>query len=101
MTSVSTWYDVLGALPDARPDDIRDAWQERKGMRSSRAGRRGPRRTCCRPGQGLADEQALEPYPSPASRAVAPDVVGGQHRTGFPWKNLFAGGAWRSDAGLG
>jgi hypothetical protein len=24
-----TWYDVLGVLPDAPPDDIRDAWQGR------------------------------------------------------------------------
>jgi hypothetical protein len=29
MTSVITWYDVLGVLPDAAPDDIRLAWQER------------------------------------------------------------------------
>jgi DnaJ domain/PASTA domain len=30
MTSILTWYDVLGVLPDAPPDDIRQAWQERK-----------------------------------------------------------------------
>ena len=30
MTSVITWYDVLGVLPDATPDDIRQAWQARK-----------------------------------------------------------------------
>jgi hypothetical protein len=30
MTSILTWYDVLGVLPDAPPDDIRHAWQERK-----------------------------------------------------------------------
>lgn len=30
MTSVITWYDVLGVLPDATPDDIREAWQARK-----------------------------------------------------------------------
>jgi len=30
MTAVVTWYDVLGVLPDATPDDIRDAWQERR-----------------------------------------------------------------------
>jgi hypothetical protein len=30
MTSVITWYDVLGVLPDASPDDIRIAWQERQ-----------------------------------------------------------------------
>ena len=29
MTSVITWYDVLGVLPDATPDDIREAWQMR------------------------------------------------------------------------
>jgi hypothetical protein len=30
MTSVITWYDVLGVLPDAMPDDIRQAWQARE-----------------------------------------------------------------------
>jgi len=29
MNSVITWYDVLGVLPDAPPDDIRQAWQAR------------------------------------------------------------------------
>jgi hypothetical protein len=27
---VITWYDVLGVLPDATPDDIRQAWQVRE-----------------------------------------------------------------------
>jgi hypothetical protein len=30
MTSVITWYDVLGVLPDAAPDDIREAWLARE-----------------------------------------------------------------------
>jgi hypothetical protein len=30
MTSILTWYDVLGVLPDAPQDDIRQAWQARK-----------------------------------------------------------------------
>jgi hypothetical protein len=30
MMSRITWYDVLGVLPDAPPEDIRAAWQERK-----------------------------------------------------------------------
>jgi hypothetical protein len=30
MASVITWYDVLGVLPDAPPDDIRAAWQARE-----------------------------------------------------------------------
>jgi DnaJ domain/PASTA domain len=29
MTVLVTWYDVLGVLPDATPDDIREAWRER------------------------------------------------------------------------
>ena len=29
MASIITWYDVLGVLPDAAPDDIRQAWQQR------------------------------------------------------------------------
>src|SRR5580692_2199602 len=27
MMSGITWYDVLGVLPDAPPEDIREAWQ--------------------------------------------------------------------------
>jgi hypothetical protein len=30
MASVITWYDVLGVLPDAPPEDIRQAWQARR-----------------------------------------------------------------------
>ena len=30
MTRLITWYDVLGVLPDATPDDIREACQARK-----------------------------------------------------------------------
>jgi hypothetical protein len=32
MTRLITWYDVLGVLPDAAPDDIRDAWQARRAV---------------------------------------------------------------------
>jgi PASTA domain len=32
MRSAVTWYDVLGVLPDAAPDDIRQAWQGRKAV---------------------------------------------------------------------
>jgi hypothetical protein len=32
MTSLVTWYDVLGVLPDAAPEDIREAWQARKAV---------------------------------------------------------------------
>jgi hypothetical protein len=30
MTSVITWYDVLGVLPDAPREDICEAWQARR-----------------------------------------------------------------------
>ena len=30
MTSDITWYDVLGVLPGALPDEIAEAWQARK-----------------------------------------------------------------------
>jgi hypothetical protein len=30
LTSVITWYDVLGVLPDAPQEDIREAWQARR-----------------------------------------------------------------------
>jgi DnaJ domain/PASTA domain len=32
MTILITWYDVLGVLPDAPPDDIRQAWQARAAL---------------------------------------------------------------------
>src|SRR5215469_16182567 len=32
MTSLITWYDVLGVLPDAEPQDIREAWQAREAL---------------------------------------------------------------------
>ena len=32
MISGITWYDVLGVLPDAPPEDIRAAWQARKAV---------------------------------------------------------------------
>ena len=32
MSSLVTWYDVLGVLPDAPPEDVREAWQARKAM---------------------------------------------------------------------
>lgn len=32
MTAHVTWYDVLGVLPDATPDDISDAWRNRKAV---------------------------------------------------------------------
>ena len=128
MTAHITWYDVLGVLPDATQDDIREAWQEREAalqpgtmagvsseVRSAadrarqavqEAGRvlsdpatresydeeigfarpgeglappwRGPSGPDVRLGEGWsrADEEALEPYPDPPSRVVAPDVTG-------------------------
>jgi len=30
MTTKITWYDVLGVLPDAPREDIRQAWQARR-----------------------------------------------------------------------
>jgi hypothetical protein len=30
LTSIITWYDVLGVLPDAPREDIREAWQARR-----------------------------------------------------------------------
>jgi DnaJ domain/PASTA domain len=32
MTSVVTWYDVLGVLPDAALEDIREAWQAKQAL---------------------------------------------------------------------
>ena len=135
MTSMATWYDVLGVLPDAEPDDIRAAWQARKAALDpgllagappevqSAAGRArhaveeawrvladpAARKSydeqvgLARPGEGLAapyrgpsgpdialgvgwstaDEEALEPYSSPPSRVVAPDVTGLFYQAGM------------------
>jgi hypothetical protein len=127
-TGLVTWYDVLGVLPDAPTDDIRDAWQHREAalepdalagvspeVRSAADRARQAVREAwrvlgdpasreaydqeigfTRPGEGLtppgrgpsgpdvglgegwseADEEALEPYPDPPSRVLAPDVSG-------------------------
>src|SRR5580693_2008937 len=32
MVSGITWYDVLGVLPDAPPEDIREAWQAKRAV---------------------------------------------------------------------
>jgi len=103
MTSVITWYDVLGVLPDAEPDDIREAWQARQAAlqagtlagaspevlaaadRAQKAVQEAWRvlaDPAAGPDVGLgegwstADEEALEPYPGRASRVVVPDVRG-------------------------
>ncbi len=128
MTSVITWYDVLGVLPDAMPDDIRGAWQARtaalqpgilagappgvlsaadralqaveeawrvladpaaRELYDEDVGFRRPGEGLTQPspgspdpgvslgeGRSMAEEEALEPYPSRPSRVVVPDVVG-------------------------
>ena len=54
MMSGITWYDVLGVLPDAAPEDIDAAWQARRAALQPGA-LAGPRRMCCLglPGQGV------------------------------------------------
>jgi hypothetical protein len=128
MMSGITWYDVLGVLPDAAPEDIRAAWQAREAalqpgtlagappdvMSAADRARHGVEEAWgvladpaarasydeeigfARPGEGLAspgrgpsgpdvslgqgwstaDEESLEPYSDPHSRAVVPDVTG-------------------------
>jgi hypothetical protein len=135
MTGDPTWYDVLGVLPDAEPDDIRAAWQARQaaldpgllagappdvqsaadrarhavaeawGVLADPAARRAydEQAGLARPGEGLAapyrgpsgpdvglgagwstaDEEALEPYSSPPSRVVVPDVRGLFYQVGM------------------
>jgi hypothetical protein len=128
MTSVVTWYDVLGVVPGATPEDVREARQAREaalqpgrfagapanvlsaadrsrqavdeawhvladpatreaydediGLRRPGEGL-GPR--SARPaepgeslaeGWSLADEDALEPYGSPPSHVLVPDLGG-------------------------
>ena len=126
--SVVTWYDVLGVVPGATPDDVREAWQARKdalepgrlaGAPSDVLSAADQARQAVaeawrvladpaarekydqgigfeRPGEGLgpaslkpadpdvslskgwslADEEALESYPSGRSHVVVPDVGG-------------------------
>jgi len=126
--SVVTWYDVLGVVPGATPDDVREAWQARMaalepgrltgapaGVLSAADRARQAVEEAWRvladpaareaydqdvgfhrPGEGLgpasetpaepdvslskgwslADEEALESYPSDRSHVVVPDVGG-------------------------
>lgn len=128
MTSDITWYDVLGVLPGALPDEIAEAWQARKDALLPGAFMGAPPKVLSvadrarkavdeawsvladpaarvaydvdmgfrRPGEGLAppssepsepnpslsdgwtvaDEEALEPYPSRPSPVLVPDVRG-------------------------
>jgi hypothetical protein len=85
MTSILTWYDVLGVLPDAPQDDIRQAWQARKaalrpGILAGAApevqsAASGPD-VLLGEGWSMADEQALEAYSDRPSRVLVPDVRG-------------------------
>jgi hypothetical protein len=135
MNSIATWYDVLGVLPGAEPDDIREAWQARNTALDPRLLAEAPpdvqsaadraRRAVqeawrvladpaerksydekvglARPGEGLAapyrgpsgpdvglgegwstaDEETLEPYSSPPSRMVVPNVSGLFYQAGM------------------
>jgi DnaJ domain/PASTA domain len=128
MTRVITWYDVLGVVPGATEDDIREAWQARTaalqpaglagapadalsaadrarqavatawrvlgdpvsresydtgiGFERPGEGLGPPSETPPEPGVSLAegwslaDEEALESYPSRPSHVVVPDVAG-------------------------
>jgi curved DNA-binding protein CbpA len=128
MMSVVTWYDVLGVVPGATPDDIREAWQARQaalqpgslagapaqvlsaadrarqavdeawrvladpaareaydqgvGFHRPGEGLGPPSETPAEPdvslskGWSLADEEALESYPSDRSHVVVPNLAG-------------------------
>lgn len=85
MTRVITWYDVLGVLPDASPEDIRTAWRARMDALQPAALAGGPSSVLAhpaareaydveigfeRPGEGLAPPSP-EPEPSEPAGALS------------------------------
>jgi PASTA domain len=77
MMSRITWYDVLGVLPDAPPEDIRAAWQERKAALAPAALAGAPPDVL--PGADRARQLADEAWgvlADPAARASYDEEIG-------------------------
>ena len=82
MTRVITWYDVLGVLPDASPDDIREAWQTRRDALQPAALAGGPSSVLAAAGRAQqAADNAWRVLADPAARE-AYDVEIGVERPG-------------------
>jgi hypothetical protein len=82
MTRVITWYDVLGVLPDASPEDIRAAWQARMDALQPAARAGGPSRVLAAAGRARhAADNAWRVLADPAARE-AYDVEIGFERPG-------------------
>jgi DnaJ domain len=77
MTALITWYDVLGVLPDAEPDDIRQAWQERKAaLQPATMAGVSPEVRSAADRAGQAVEEAWRILADPATRESYDEQIG-------------------------
>lgn len=77
MTSVITWYDVLGVLPDAPPGDIRGAWQARTAaLRPDALAGAAPDVLSAADRARQAVEEAWRVLADPAAREAYDEAVG-------------------------
>src|SRR6202043_1844204 len=72
-----TWYDVLGVLPDAPPEDIRAAWQARKAALQPAALAGAPREVLSAAGGARqVGDEAGGVLADPAARASYDEEIG-------------------------
>ena len=93
MMSGITWYDVLGVLPDATPEDIHAAWQAEKGRAA--AGRAGGGFAECVVAAARARqvvEGAWGVLGDPVVRERYDEEIGFARRGGARWRP--GGGRW-------
>ncbi len=77
MTSILTWYDVLGVLPDAPPDDIREAWQARRtALQPATLAGVSPEVLSAADRARLAVDEAWRVLADPAARESYDEVIG-------------------------
>src|ERR1700683_5734408 len=77
MMSGIAWYDGLAALPDAPPEDIRAAWQERKAALQPAALAGAPPDVLPAAGRaGQRVDQAWAVLADPAARAAYDEEIG-------------------------
>jgi hypothetical protein len=77
MTSVITWYDVLGVLPDALPDEIGAAWQVRRAALQPGMLAGAPPNVLSAAGRALqAVEEAWRVLADPAARESYDEEIG-------------------------
>ena len=76
MTRILTWYDVLGVLPDAPQDDIREAWQARKTALPRAPGRCPAGGPVGRGSARQAVDEAWRVLADPAARESYDEAIG-------------------------